>query len=106
MMIGPILWAPLNFSNIGPALPISFVFGYWIKSRYPEWWNKYNYILSTALLSGIAFSIVIQFVALTDRDVVFPSWWGTTQYMSTCDMQDCRYKTVSKGETFGPTEWH
>ncbi|KAH7136264.1 OPT oligopeptide transporter protein-domain-containing protein [Dactylonectria macrodidyma] len=106
MMIAPILWAPLNFSNIGPALPVSFVFGYWIKSRYPEWWNKYNYILSTALLSGIAFSIIIQFVGLVNRDLVFPSWWGTTQYLSTCDMQDCRYKTPPQGGTFGPTEWH
>lgn len=69
IVVGPILWAPLNFSMIWQGLPVSFVFGYWIKYRYVEWWNKYNYITSTALLSGIAFSIIIQFVGLTNRGI-------------------------------------
>ncbi|KAH6977206.1 OPT oligopeptide transporter protein-domain-containing protein [Ilyonectria sp. MPI-CAGE-AT-0026] len=106
LLVGPILWAPLNFSMVWQGLPVSFVFGYWIKYRYVEWWNKYNYITSTALLSGIAFSIIIQFVALANRGITFPQWWGTTQYMNTCDFKDCRWLTVTPGEPIGPAEWH
>jgi hypothetical protein len=51
------------------GLPVSFVFGYWIKHRYVEWWNRYNYITSTALLSGIAFSIIIQFAGLANQGI-------------------------------------
>ncbi|KAL4789279.1 OPT oligopeptide transporter protein-domain-containing protein [Aspergillus venezuelensis] len=105
MMIGPILWAPLNFSNVWGALPISFVVGYLIKNRYPLFWNKYNYVFSTALTCGIALSLIAQFF-LSNYGVEFPAWWGTTKYMSTCDLNDCRWKTLAKGETFGPTKWH
>lgn len=63
------MWAPLNFSMVWQGLPVSFVFGYWIKYRYVEWWNKYNYITPTALLSGIAFSTIIQFLGLANRGI-------------------------------------
>ncbi|KAH6991340.1 OPT oligopeptide transporter protein-domain-containing protein [Ilyonectria sp. MPI-CAGE-AT-0026] len=105
MMIGPILWAPSNFSNLWQALPVAFVAGYWVKTRYVEWWNKYNYVLSTALLSGIAFSTIIQFAAISNKNVTFPEWWGTTQYLKSCDLQDCRWLKLAEGETFGPKEW-
>ncbi|KAF7538182.1 hypothetical protein G7054_g3169 [Neopestalotiopsis clavispora] len=106
MLIAPVLWAPLNFSNLWGALPISFVAGYYVKTRYVDWWNKYNYVLSTALISGIAISLIIQTLAITNQGLAFPDWWGTTQYYQTCDLQDCRYLTLAEGETFGPTEWH
>ncbi|KAK7230107.1 hypothetical protein V2G26_002277 [Clonostachys chloroleuca] len=106
LLVGPILWAPFNLSMVWQGLPVSFVFGYWIKHRYVEWWNKYNYVTSTALLSGIAFSIIIQFAGLTNQEISFPEWWGTTKYMETCDFQDCRWLTVNPGEAIGPAEWH
>jgi hypothetical protein len=66
-VIAPVLWAPLNFSNLWGALPISFVAGYYVKTRYVDWWNKYNYVLSTALISGIAISLIIQTLAITNQ---------------------------------------
>ncbi|OGM47811.1 hypothetical protein ABOM_003346 [Aspergillus bombycis] len=106
MMVAPILWAPLNFSNFFQSLPISWFFGYYVKTRFPTWWGKYNYLISTGLITGIAFSVFIQFFSLSYNDISFPDWWGTTKFTTTCDLQDCRYLTLAPGETFGPSEWH
>lgn len=80
-VVAPILWAPLNFSNFIGAVPIAFIAGYWIKTRYPAWWAKYNYITSTALICGIALSTIIQFVAIFNNNVavsIYPSMFAST----------------------------
>ena len=41
-MFGGIIWAPYNFVNIWPAVPIAWLFNYYIKKRYLGWWSKYN----------------------------------------------------------------
>ncbi|CAI6031358.1 unnamed protein product [Clonostachys chloroleuca] len=46
------------------------------------------------------------FAGLTNQEISFPEWWGTTKYMETCDFQDCRWLAVNPGEAIGPAEWH
>ncbi|KAH8887251.1 OPT superfamily oligopeptide transporter [Thozetella sp. PMI_491] len=106
MMMGGIMWAPLNLSMMWQSLPFSWFFGVYIKDRWPGWWAKYALVLSTALTGGIALSALVQFFAITNSEVTVPDWWGTTQYTSTCDFRDCRYQTLDPGETFGPAGWH
>ena len=41
-LFGGALWASYNMANIWPAVPIAYVFNYYIKRRYLGWWSKYN----------------------------------------------------------------
>lgn len=78
LMYGGQLFAPVNFSMTWPNIPIAWFFMHYVKSRYLPWWSKYNYILTTALTSGIAFSAIVQFLAL-DIHTVSVSFLSETQ---------------------------
>lgn len=69
LMYGGNLFSPVNFSMTWPNIPIAFLFMHYIKSRFLPWWSKYNYILTSALTAGIAFSAIIQFLALDIHEV-------------------------------------
>ncbi|CAX39797.1 oligopeptide transporter, putative [Candida dubliniensis CD36] len=76
IIIGGFLnYAPYNLSYYIPGFYVSFVFMSYIKKNYEAWWQKYNYILSTGLNAGIAFSSIIIFFAVMyhAKDI---NWWG------------------------------
>ncbi|OBA21035.1 OPT-domain-containing protein [Metschnikowia bicuspidata var. bicuspidata NRRL YB-4993] len=71
---GFLAYGPYNLLYYTGGLYMSFTFMYYIKKNYTLWWEKYNYILTSALSSGVAFSaLVIFFVQF--RGVEF-KWWG------------------------------
>ena len=39
---GGLSWSPYNLANIWPAVPVGWLFNYYIKKRYLGWWSKYN----------------------------------------------------------------
>jgi OPT family oligopeptide transporter len=41
-LYGAFIWAPYNMANIWPAVPVAYVFNYYIRRRYLGWWSKYN----------------------------------------------------------------
>jgi OPT family oligopeptide transporter len=41
-LFGGTIWAPYNMANIWPAVPVAYVFNYYIRRRYLGWWSKYN----------------------------------------------------------------
>lgn len=47
----------------------------YLRKRYLTWWEKYTYVLSSAILSGIAFSGIIIFFAVQYHDKSI-DWWG------------------------------
>lgn len=63
-VFGSLIWAAMNFSNLFGALPIAWFFGSYVKTRYPDWWAKYTYVTSTAIIAGIALSALVQFFAV------------------------------------------
>ncbi|EMG48784.1 hypothetical protein G210_0600 [Candida maltosa Xu316] len=78
IVIGGFLnYAPFNLSYYIPGFYMSCVFMLYIKKRYEAWWQKYNYILSTGLNAGIAFSSIIIFFAVmySEKNLI---WWGNT----------------------------
>ncbi|KAF1841902.1 OPT-domain-containing protein [Cucurbitaria berberidis CBS 394.84] len=107
VVFGSLSWIPpatgLNFSVWAI---VCYIFNYEIRNRRKNWWKKYNMMLSAALDSGLAFGVVVIFFG-----IVFPGWmsgfkwWGTEVYKQGCDWKACPYKTVPKGETFGPPKW-
>ncbi|KAG7831645.1 hypothetical protein KL920_001165 [Ogataea angusta] len=76
VIIGGFLnYAPYNLSYFLPGLYVCFAFNHVIKKRYSGWWEKYNYILASALDAGVAFGGIIIFFAVQyhEKDI---NWWG------------------------------
>ena len=62
VIIGGFLdFAPYNLLYYTGGLYISYIFMYEIKRNYLLWWEKYNYILTSALSAGVAFSALLIF---------------------------------------------
>ena len=109
--------APLIFggsSSIPPATPLNylswgivgFVFQKYIRTRYFGWWSRLNYLTSSGLDTGLAFSTLTIFLALTLNNVAAPSWWGNNVVSTTMDAQDTAVQAqVAPGQIFGPRTW-
>jgi OPT family oligopeptide transporter len=41
-LFGGTIWEPSNMTQVWPAVPVAYVFNYYIKRRYLGWWSKYN----------------------------------------------------------------
>jgi hypothetical protein len=67
-----------------PGLYVCFTFNHYIKRRYSAWWEKYNYVLSSALDAGVAFGGIIIFFAVQYHDKSI-NWWGNTVSYSGTD---------------------
>jgi hypothetical protein len=83
-MLGAMAWLP-------PATPLSFsswvivglTFNYWIKRRWPGWWQTYNYVTAAGLDSGLVISTIVIFFAITLPNVTIPQWWGNVAVYET-----------------------
>ncbi|RCK59146.1 Oligopeptide transporter 2 [Candida viswanathii] len=85
IIIGGFLnYAPFNLSYYIPGFYMACVFMLYVKKRYEAWWQKYNYILSTGINAGIAFSSIIIFFAVMYEERKL-DWWGNTVPFSGVD---------------------
>ncbi|KAK9387123.1 OPT oligopeptide transporter protein-domain-containing protein [Lipomyces mesembrius] len=66
-----------NLSYYTQGFYFASFFMYFVRRRYLAWWTKYNYILSSALTAGAAFSGILIFLALQYHPKKL-TWWGTT----------------------------
>ncbi|KAK9366869.1 OPT oligopeptide transporter protein-domain-containing protein [Lipomyces kononenkoae] len=66
-----------NLSYYTEGFYLSFFFMFFVRRRYLAWWTKYNYVLSSALTAGTAFSGILIFLALQYHPKPLV-WWGTT----------------------------
>lgn len=75
MMGGFLTYAPYNLLYFTGGLYLSYLFMYHVKQKYTTWWEKYNYILTSALSAGVAFSALMIFFSVQyNKDEL--SWWG------------------------------
>ncbi|KAF7785171.1 hypothetical protein Agabi119p4_1336 [Agaricus bisporus var. burnettii] len=102
---------PATAINYVPWAAVGFIFNYVIRRRHFSWWTKYNYVLSAALDSGVAISIIAIFFCLQ-----FPengaigttnilNWWGNTVPFTGADGRGVPLRQLQPGEKFGPTSW-
>lgn len=72
---GFLSYAPYNLLYYTGGLYLSYIFMYHIKRHYILWWEKYNYILTSALSAGVAFSALALYftVQYNGHDL---DWWG------------------------------
>ncbi|KAK9235556.1 OPT oligopeptide transporter protein-domain-containing protein [Lipomyces kononenkoae] len=93
--------ATYNLSYYTPGFYAAVVFMFYIRRRYLAWWTKYNYVLTSALSAGVAFSGILIFLALQYHPKKL-LWWGTTIQSNGVDgkMVAALYN-VPQGEHFG-----
>ncbi|KAJ8088807.1 hypothetical protein PM082_014053 [Marasmius tenuissimus] len=108
---GTNLLPPATAINYVPSAIVGFVFQYLIKKHRFAWWTKYNYVLSAALDSGIAISVIIIYFALEypnlgaiGKDTI-GKWWGNTVPFTGADGRGTPLRSLPPEETFGPSIW-
>lgn len=102
VIIGGMLnYAPYNLTYFTSGLYVAWVFNSYIRQRYLKWWEKYNYVLSSSLTAGVAFSAIIIFFAVQyhEKDV---NWWGNSVPFAGVDYSSPPLLTVPDGEVIGP----
>ncbi|OGM51347.1 small oligopeptide transporter [Aspergillus bombycis] len=95
---------PATGINYSTAFVVSLIFNKIIKGRRPNWWAKYNYVLSAALDSGVAVSAILIFFSLVLPGVSL-SWWGNNVNGGTVDSKGTPWLELKANETFGESAW-
>jgi len=69
-------------TQVNAAMAIGIFSQWWVRTRYPRWFTKYNYILSGALDGGtqvISFFLNFALFGAAGTAYAFPTWWGNPQ---------------------------
>jgi len=102
---------PATAINYVPWAAVGFIFQFVVRRRNFSWWTKYNYVLSAALDSGVAVSILFIFFTLqfpkngTIGLTTLGSWWGNTIPFTGADFNGTPVRPLAPGEKFGPAVW-
>ena len=94
-------WAPSNMSYKTPAMILSFIFMYWMPRHRLAWWEKYNYVLSSALTAGVAVSALIIFFAVGYNPTPL-KWWGNQVSGAGMDGKNIGVFPIPERGYFGP----
>ncbi|KIO29156.1 hypothetical protein M407DRAFT_228494, partial [Tulasnella calospora MUT 4182] len=81
---GPLGVPPATGINYSSWFLLGFVTQYIVRTRKPQWWLKYNYILSSALDTGTIFGIILVFLCLylPKKGTLTLNWWGNTVWQN------------------------
>ncbi|KAI0732699.1 OPT oligopeptide transporter [Fomitopsis betulina] len=80
-----------SYMSVGLNTPINTYMAlgilsqWWVRTRYPRWFTKYNYIVAAALDGGTQIIVFILNFALfgaAGHPVAFPNWWGNDLSLS------------------------
>ncbi|PHH66174.1 hypothetical protein CDD81_237 [Ophiocordyceps australis] len=77
IIAGTLAWAPYNWSYMQGSLTLAFVFNYYIKRRYKDWWQRYAFILSIAFTAASGLAALVLFFTLQKWGVKL-AWWGNS----------------------------
>ncbi|KAK7468277.1 hypothetical protein VKT23_002787 [Stygiomarasmius scandens] len=108
---GTKLLPPATTLNYVPWSIVGFIFQYLIRRRNFSWWTKYNYVLSAALDSGLAISVIFIFFTLqyprngSIGENTINTWWGNTVWKAGADGHGTPIRQLPAGQTFGPSTW-
>lgn len=98
---GMINYAPYNLTYLTGGMYLAVLFNVYIRNRWPAWWEKYVYILGSAMNTGIAVSAIVIFFALQYTNVNL-SWWGNNVSGAGLDLQGPPLKPIPAKGFFGP----
>ncbi|KAF5718578.1 OPT family small oligopeptide transporter [Fusarium mundagurra] len=75
LFMGPMAWAPFNWSYMQGSIVLAFVFNKVIKKRYAAWWEKYAYVLTSSMSAAIGISGAVMYFAVQHSGIAL-DWWG------------------------------
>ncbi|GMK55614.1 hypothetical protein CspeluHIS016_0206700 [Cutaneotrichosporon spelunceum] len=101
MTYGALSWAPYNMSHQLPGVIMTYISWVIIKPRFLAFWARYNYVLYSAFVTGVAISAIVVFFALQVPEVSL-TWWGNTVPYTGCDHKGCVRMNVPEIGYFGP----
>ncbi|KAF4442292.1 OPT family small oligopeptide transporter [Fusarium acutatum] len=84
LFLGPMAWAPFNWSYMQGSKVLAFVFNKVIKRWYAAWWKKYAYVLTSAMSAAIGISGAVMYFAVQNPGIVL-DWWGSRVQMEGVD---------------------
>lgn len=97
---------PATGINYSAWFAVGAVFQYFMRRFHFRWWMRFNYILSAALDSGVAISLIVIFFALQlPKGGINLVWWGNTVWQNTADAMGAPFISLAPGQTFGPSTW-
>jgi OPT family oligopeptide transporter len=83
-------WPPAIAVSYTSWFLTGFIFNYCIFKYRQRWWQRYNYVLSAALDTGVAFAGPLIFFTLLYGNKSGPKWWGNPdQYIDHCPLAFC-----------------
>lgn len=66
-------------TSVNPMMAIGIFSQWWVRTRYPRWFTKYNYIVAAAMDGGtqvISFILNFAVFGASGTAHAFPTWWG------------------------------
>ncbi|OAX30986.1 OPT-domain-containing protein [Rhizopogon vinicolor AM-OR11-026] len=69
-------------SSYSSYFAVAFFSQWWLRTRHPRWFVKYNYIVAAALDGGTQVMVFILSFAVQGAggtSHLFPEWWGANQ---------------------------
>ncbi|QPG76695.1 hypothetical protein FOA43_004089 [Brettanomyces nanus] len=96
-------YPPATGLNYTSAFVVSWVFNYYIKKRWGNWWMKYNFVLSCALDVGVAVSGIIIFFCIQYPGASL-NWWGNEVFDNTADGKMTSWKPYHRMDILDPQD--
>lgn len=78
---------PASAVNFTSWIVVGFLSGFMIFRYRPEWWRRYNYVLSAGLDAGTAFMTLLLFFSLQYWNFINVDWWGNK--VDGCPLATC-----------------
>ncbi|EKM55312.1 uncharacterized protein PHACADRAFT_255841 [Phanerochaete carnosa HHB-10118-sp] len=72
-------------TSVNPSMVIGLFSQWWVRTRYPRWFTKYNYIVAAGLDGGtqvISFILNFAVFGASGTPRPFPTWWGNDLNLS------------------------
>ncbi|KAJ7285153.1 OPT oligopeptide transporter [Mycena rebaudengoi] len=69
-------------SSVLSYFAVAYASQWWLRTRYPRWFTKYNYLLAAALDGGTQVMVFILSFAVqgaAGKAHLFPQWWGANK---------------------------
>ncbi|TFY65225.1 hypothetical protein EVJ58_g2107 [Rhodofomes roseus] len=73
-------------TQVNTTMAIGIFVQWWVRTRYPRWFTKYNYIVAAGLDGGtqvIMFILNFAIFGASGQSHPFPQWWGNDYNLST-----------------------